>query len=460
MTEEKAWKKRIAFLLVMVVLTGCGSSAGEGMGTGKQPETGSTAGLETAPILDYEVPTLLPGVLLSQRGYSPASQKIVVVCGTDLPESFTIVDTVTGESVYTGSIEMQGYEVSLGEYIGYGDFSLFAAEGEYYVECDILGRSYSFVIDSLLHEELLAEGFDILAKQQESLTQENLTEVCGSLSLLLLSYELYGSVYDSRTEQGGTPAVITQARRYADRLLSWQDADTGAVMSGGAAMPEQTAWVSAALAKFSYTYQKFDSVYATACLQAADRAWKYLDKQKKESEDASLQATLFFAAAELYRAAGKYEYHATVKELGQNLMPEADDKAIFFGTLTYAATKRNVDVELCGSLLGVLLDEAESIAEKAKDSVFMTGSSLTGESLSAVLWDAVVMAAIDYVITNSEYASVLEHYQSYLGGTNEKAYCCVYGREEDAWAQGIGASSVDTAGYIMMLSEIMSHEEE
>lgn len=460
MTEGKAWKKKIAFLLVLVILTGCGSPAGNGQSAGKQSETGSTAGLETTPVLDYEVPTLLPGVLLSRRGYSPVSQKIVIVCGTDLPESFTIVDAATGESVYTGGIEIQGYEVSLGEYIGYGDFSSFSAEGEYYVECDIVGRSYSFVIDGSLHEELLAEGFSILAKQQESLTQENLTDVCSSLSLLLLSYELYGFVYDSRTEQGGVPVIITQAKRYADRLLSWQDADTGAVMFDGVAMPEQTAWVSAALAKFSYTYQKFDNVYATACLQAADRAWKYLNKQKKESEDASLQATLFFAATELYRAAGKYEYHATVKELGKSLMPDADNKAMFFGTLTYAATKRNVDVGLCGSLLGVLLDEAESIAEKAKENVFMTGSSLTRENLSTVLWDAVVMAAIDYVITNSEYASVLEHYQSYLGGANETANCYVYGREEDTWAQGIGASSVDTAGYIMMLSEIMSHEEE
>lgn len=139
---------------------------------------------------------------------------------------------------------------------------------------------------------------------------------------------------------------------------------------------------------------------------------------------------------------------------------DANAEAQAFGTLTYASTKRTVDVELCGTLLGVLLDEAESIAEKAKDNVFMVGSSLTKETISETLWDAVVIAAMDYVITNSEYASVLEHYQNYLAGANEMAHCYVYGVEEETRVQGIGADSADTAKYIMMLSEIMSHKQE
>lgn len=453
-------KKKIALLLSLVLFAGCGAPVENGHQTGDIAETESAVGLETEPVLDYEIPTLLPGVLLSQAGYSPVSEKIAVVCGTKLPDQFKIVDAVTEETVYVGRLEIQREEEAGREEIGYGDFTEFTSEGEYYVECDIVGCSYPFVIKDSLYQDLMAQGISILSDKAAELAKEDVTEVCRSVSMLLLSFELYAPVYTDGVEEGTQPEVIALLKRYADWLLTCQDAETGAVLFEGTPMPEQTAWLSAALAKFSYTYQKYDSVYATACLQAADRAWKYLDKQEKIAEERAMQEILFFAAAELYRAAGKYSYHAAVKELGASLTLDARKEAQSFGTLTYVATKRRVDVKLCSTLLGVLLSEAESIAEKAKENDFMVGRSLKKETISQVLWDAVVVSVIDYVITNNEYASVLEHYHGYLSGANELAHCYVYGIEEEAWAQGIGADAMNTAKYIMLLSEIMSHEQE
>lgn len=275
-------KKKIALLLSFVMLAGCGLP--KEMHAGNTYESESVVGLETVPVLDYEIPTLLPGVLLNQAGYSPASEKIAVICGENLPTQFHIIDAVTEEKVYTGKLEMQCYDADSLEYIGYGDFTDFATEGEYYVECDILGCSYPFTIKASCYEDMMAEGFAILAEREQSLTKEDLTKVCRCLSTLLLSYELYAPVYESGQAEGAALVVIEQTRRYAELLLGWQDAETGAVLSGEAVLLTETAWLSAALAKFSYTYQKFDSVYATVCLQAADRAWKYLEKQKAEME--------------------------------------------------------------------------------------------------------------------------------------------------------------------------------
>ena len=141
--------------------------------------------------------------------------------------------------------------------------------------------------------------------------------------------------------------------------------------------------------------------------------------------------------------------------MGKELSDHPEKEAQAYGTFTYAATKRQVDVELCGSLLAVFLNDAEAVAERAKDNVFMVGGSLAEEEIGSVLWDAVIVAAVDYVITNSEYATILQNYQSYFAGVNEQAYNYLYGETE---RPGVGADSVNTARYIMMLSEVMSHE--
>lgn len=453
---KKMFARRPAVSLLAVclftvnLLAGCGFDEGGFAGQ----KTSVVGGMETEPVLSYEVPSMEPGVRVNRAGYVPKEEKIAVFCGERLPDSFQVVDAETGEAVFWGSVEQSGYDTVNGEYIGYGDFTSFQTEGAYYLACDILGYSYSFSIDADCHKALLWEGFGLLTEQERLLEKKDILAVCGSASALLLSYELYGSVHEEGVPQGSQPAVVSQAKRYAELLLGWQDEESGAVFSeAGELLAEETAWVSATLAKFSYTYQKYDSVYATACLQAADRAWQYLTRTA-DIQGATPEAR-FFAAAELYRATGQGQYHEALTALGKELSDHPEKEAQAYGTFTYAATKRQVDVELCGSLLAVFLNNAEAVAERAKDNVFMVGGSLAEEEIGSVLWDAVIVAAVDYVITNSEYATILQNYQSYFAGVNEQAYNYLYGEPEQP---GVGADSVNTARYIMMLSEVMSHE--
>lgn len=465
MSGQRNFNKRIAMLLVVLLFltafSGCGSGGRED--ERKEMQETEPLSMETAPVIDYEVPVVLPGILVNRIGYEAASYKTAVVRGSSLPTRFRIVNADTGEVVYTGSLEQQGYDNQTKEYNSYGDFSALTEEGVYYMECDILGRSYSFEIRDTMYADLMEEAIALLNSKRNNLTEEDILDVCRCLSTLLLSYELFAHVYEGQAAEGKEPPLIGLIRSYAEWLITVQDAETGAVLAEEEPLWEETAWLSAVLAKFSYTYQKYDSVYATVCLQASDKAWKYLTERKgQETEEKTGRAykeIRFYAAAELYRATGLSEYHSVVISIGKDMIPEADNVALVFGTLTYASTKRSVNMDLCSKLTKELLDEAERIAERAQEDVFSTGCSFEEESLEEILWDMVVVSAVDYIITNHEYATLIENHLHYLAGTNETAVCHISPNGESG-AADIGKNCMSTAEYIMMLSEILSHKQE
>ena len=445
-------KKTAAFLLTAILLAGCGI-AGQ---TEQQPDMDTTIEwLEEAPVLEYDVPVMSPGVLVNQIGYDAVSPKNVIVRGKALPEDFHIVDALTGEVVFTGKLEKSEYAEESGEYNSYGDFTGFEQEGAYYIECDIIGRSYDFEIKEGLYEELLDHALDLLHKQRESVTAADVVDICRSLSVLLLSYELYPQVYEKN--EGEIPSLMTELKNYVEELLLLQDTKSGAVMEGETEYRTETVWVSAVLAKFSYSYQKYDSTYATVCLQAADRAWRFTEQQGEETEP----ELRFFAAAELYRATGQSRYYNAANRLGRDLSADRKNRVLIFGILTYSATKRRVDMDLCQKLMADIFLEAEQIAMEAQTDVYLIGNSVNQSGLEDIFWDVLVLSTIDYIITNQEYATLIARHNNYLAGANETADCYIpnAGGEREI-LQGITTSRFNIAGYMMLLSEMMSHEEE
>ena len=341
MSGKKEPNKRIVLWLLAAlaaVLTGCGSHDDGGRAQKQETQQAELSGMEAEPVIAYEVPVVLPGILVDRIGYEAFSYKTAVVRGSSLPACFRIVNADTKEVVYTGSLEGAGYDAETKEYNSYGDFSALTEEGVYYVECDMLGRSYSFAIKDAMYEDLMEEAIALLNSRRSHLTEADVLDVCQSVSVLLLSYELFGAVYEGQTAEGKEPSLITLAKSYAEWLITMQDAQTGAILSEGEALWTETAWLSAVLAKFSYTYQKYDSVYATVCLQASDKAWKAITEQKQqkteENGEGGYDEVLFYAAAELYRATGRYAYHLKVMELSKDITADADNVALVFGTLS------------------------------------------------------------------------------------------------------------------------------
>lgn len=435
---RKKWKQITALLLAMVLLSGCGlenkvnndamgNDAGTNGTSAEVPADGDSsaaAGFSVA----YELPDMQPGVLVSRSGYPENGRKTVIFRGKKLPGHYEIIDRTEKTVIFTGDLQDVVYNALTEEYNGYGDFSELTAEGEYEIRCDYIGYSYPFTIEKGGLSGKLAEGINEL-KGPEALADDEIEEACRTVSLLLLSYELYGGVYtqDADTEE----AFFAVLRNYIEWLYGKLDNSDY----------EETAWISAVLAKFSYSYQKKDSNYATSCLQAADKAWKTVSQEKDTPPE-----LLFYAAGELYRATGQKKYSKVQEEAAERLPETVDNGAQTFGTFTYASTKRKIDVELCGKLLMVLLNRAEEIAACAKDMPYGIGSSITTGEQMQVWWEGVLIASCNYVITNNEYGTLTENYARYFEGINEEAESLLYRTDEE------------TAAYLLLLSEMAGRE--
>lgn len=446
---RKKWKQIMVLLLAMVLLSGCGlenkvnndatenSNPMENVAAGNNAGTNGTsaevpadgdssaaAGFSVA----YELPDMQPGVLVSRSGYPENGRKTVIFRGKKLPGHYEIIDRTEKTVIFTGDLQDVVYNALTEEYNGYGDFSELTTEGEYEIRCDYIGYSYPFTIEKGGLSGKLAEGINEL-KGPEALADDEIEEACRTVSMLLLSYELYGGVYtqDADTEE----AFFAVLRNYIEWLYGKLDNSDY----------EETAWISAVLAKFSYSYQKKDSNYATSCLQAADKAWKTVSQEKDTPPE-----LLFYAAGELYRATGQKKYSKVQEKAAERLPETVDNGAQTFGTFTYASTKRKIDVELCGKLLMVLLNRAEEIAACAKDMPYGIGSSITTGEQMQVWWEGVLIASCNYVITNNEYGTLTENYARYFEGINEEAESLLYRTDEE------------TAAYLLLLSEIAGRE--
>ena len=201
--------------------------------------------------------------------------------------------------------------------------------------------------------------------------------------------------------------------------------------------------------------QAQSQVQTKPAAQTAKNAAEYTDVSAR---GAAVQADNAVSIVENTQA-GQYAYHREVKNLGSGVTLETDCKAQVLGALTYALTKRKVDVEICSDMLQALFAEAEEIAVRANENVYMTGSTLQ-EGEEKILWDMILVSAIDYVITNNEYATMIEEHLHYLAGENETAECLVTWSENGAGDRTEENSVVRLAGYVMMLSEILSHRQE
>ena len=132
---------------------------------------------------------------------------------------------------------------------------------------------------------------------EDEMSSRDVLTGCRTVNYLLLAYELYPEVFDDSVgipESGNEiPDVLDEVRYEIDWLLKMQDAKSGAVYSAVNSVDNKTAGYllyvddinmnatiqfAATLSRFSYLYQNYDRAFATQCLQAADRAYRYARK--------------------------------------------------------------------------------------------------------------------------------------------------------------------------------------
>ncbi|MBQ8597332.1 MAG: glycoside hydrolase family 9 protein [Lachnospiraceae bacterium] len=468
--------KRVVVMLFILLLAGCGQAEETAVAVASEPVITS---METEPVLSYEVPESTPGILINQLGYITDSTKMVIFKGEELPSYFHVVNAETGKTEFAGVTEDEEYNDETKEYNSYGDFSQLQKPGTYYIEAPLLGRSYSFVIEDDLYDGVFQEAFkqyyynrcgitlteeyagerahnachtgkavlreDISVSvdvsggwHQDQKGSKDVAVAAKNIGIMLLAYELYGDSFTDDMgipESGnGIPDILDEVRYEIQWLLKMQDATTGGVYAG-VTVYDQTpgratnAYVDPAeaeasrafamvLSKFSYLYQNYDTEYATGCLKAADRAWKYAELTDPEGMD----EWRFAAAAELYRASGLWNCHKAVTDyLQTGAYKEAMDEIAFLGCVTYVSTKQKVNTELCSEVMKVLMERAEDVSLKSRDSFWGTEGNEAQDNNAQLLQNMMYLTMVDHVITNHEYETIIENHLHYFMGRNAKA---------------------------------------
>lgn len=488
-------RRVISFILCMgLLLTGCTPDNHVKQGTAET----DFASISTSPDLSYEVPLSTPHILVDQLGYPAAGEKTVIFRGEKLPDIFDVIDAESGKAVCTKTVEKQNSG------LGYGDFSEWTAEGTYYIESSTLGRSYDFRIADDVYDALFKDVIACLNKVQEKKinvflpTEEpeekilqggwytdtegnqDMQKAEQTMMTILLACELYPASFE-KDAAGTEPEILKLLRKQAEWMLSLQEEKTGGVYGGILVDSGKTPFIyqmeevdlkasagfAAALAKFSYIYKKYDQKYAAQCLKAADRAWKYIRKQQSvavenHAETAELEEILFCAAAELYRASGQSTYHVPLKQALDAGVGPGESFWDTFGCITYLSTRHFVNVELCSKIMKQLLGCAEDISEKARTEPYFTAGNADFTNTDELLWNMVILSMADYVITNHEYATVIENYQHYFLGRNPKAACMVQEEGCDSFLEAKEMIQEDillNAYYICMLSQMMNRGE-
>lgn len=474
----------IASLGVSFLLEGCTPMQTKPVDGGRESTQGQGfTGMNETPDLSYTVPEEVPHILVDRAGYEPEDEKTAVFQSSDLPKDFQVVDASTGEIVYQGTVKEKDSREN--RKIGYGDFSELKEEGTYYLQSSMLGQSFSFQIQASLYESLLQEALEGLDHTQgkkinvllptedteekilsggwftDNTEEQDLAVSAETMMPLLLAYELYPTSFQGEAQES-MPGLLRLLKEETVWMQQLQDEKTGGVYGGVLEKSSGetsyrmkhldipgTLCYAAAMAKFSYTFQKYDQQYAASCLKAADLAWKYVIKNSTEESREKLSDRLFCAAAELYRASGQAGYHAEVKkylELAEEAEMTETSHWYVYGSLTYLATRHSVSLDYCNTMMKRIMNRAEDISEGARAGLYMTEGKSDFSDTDELLWNMVILVAADYVITNHEYATVIKNHQHFLMGCNPTGDC----------EQPSGL--LEKAYYICMLSHMVKQE--
>lgn len=449
-------------------------------------------GMNDEPDLSYEVPVVVPHILVDQLGYFENSSKIAVLRGEILPDTFSVWDVEQNEIVYEGNVRKKTIGA---EKLGYADFSSVVEVGNYYIQSENLGRSYDFEISNQIYDELFLDAISKLVDEQNKkinvqilendldkpkekimqggwITEENgnqeILPSAHAVTALLNAYELYPLAFKTSSEKDKEPPVLLKAlKKEIEWMQKLQDETTGGVYDGiwvkenekgsycqmDKISIEASISYAAALAKFSYNYKEYDAEFAAGCLKLADRAFQYVIHQKIDSSEQ--KAILFCAATELYRASGQSKYHLKVIEFLNETERLGQDFWIICGSVTYLSTYHKVNIEYCSKLIKNIMKSAENISDKIRDDKYLLKQEAEIE-ISEMLWDMVILTIGNYVIQNYEYDTLLEEFQHFLNGCNfyDKSYTFIHSERSKKIDCCFREDVVLNAYYICFLSQI------
>lgn len=379
---------------------------------------------EAEESVSYERPVSKPNVLVDQSGYQTDDTKKVLFLGENLSDSFSVVEYQTGEVIYTGNVSAKGYDEETDTYVSVGDFSEVKKNGDYYIETEIIGRSYPFSIGKNPYEDQYDSLIRELMELDFSEDCADVKEAAETVSNLLFTYEFFGQNTDKGGEgsQNQMPQLLELAQKGCDALLDCQNETDGSISEGINKTSEVKAGLEtcyayvAAMAGCGYALKQYDANLSRQYIKAAEKTYTYCEKNGTESEG------LYYAETQLYRATGTKRYHDKIKSyLEMQKQLTVSENSIsgqrLHGDVVYLSTDAKVDQDICTELMNNLLNRAEVLAAQAEKDYYLVCVDEKRDT-NTIMDNMFLFAVVDHVIVSHEYLVILKEQLHYLNGRN------------------------------------------
>lgn len=469
----------LIFILLISILCGCSSKDSDKKIV--KTESKSITGMAgDSALIDYTVIEKYPNIMINRMGYEQTSQKLVIFRGEQLSDTFRVIDEKTGESVYTGKIQSVGYHSLTGEYISHGTFTPLEGNGNYYIETDFIGRSYSFPIEpninSTIYVDLLKRLEEaLLLESQLSLEESNIEADGKTIANLLLCYELYAkSTQESLTnkisnyEMQDLLELVKQKTDWYmtlpyDELLKKEDNKTSSenkassnkkASSDTKLSADNLLIIAGNLSKFSRLYNAHNSKYALDCIRLAEKIYAAVS-----ADEVKNNSIRYYACIELYQTTGYNKYHTVAKDfMNKPTTITGDEDYRLYGTMSYLSGKRRVDISLCSGLMEDLMEKADTILKNSQNNPYLVCSDTDGILLEEIQY----LTIANYVNRNQEYEEVLNNHLHYFLGRNYygSSFIKISSKEEQIQEEIVGFGQRDEkevySKLMIILSELLS----
>jgi endoglucanase len=414
----------------------------------------------------------------------------------------SVVNADTGDVVYTGSPSDPVINASADEYDAIFDFSSVTTPGNYYIICnDAEDASYTFTIGDDIYDDLLDDTVRMFYLQRcgTAITDTTFSHVAchttdaviygtdetidvsggwhdagdygryvvagaKAVADLLYAYDANPALYSDSVgipESGnGVPDILDETRYELEWMLKMQ-ASSGGVYHKvtcesfpGYVMPEKetaqlivtpvsttaTADFCAVMAMASEFYQAIDPTFAATCLEAAEKAWDFLEENPNliyqnpsdittgDYGDTSDKDERYWAAAQMYRATGESEYltalEAMTTKTGLDWSTVGDYGNIAILTMDGVDTTSTLYSKIKSSVV----TQADKFLKNANKSAYDVAITSFNWGSNMTVANAGIILGLAYQLTGDDsYLTTATSQLHYLLGNNPVGECFVTG---------------------------------
>lgn len=441
-----------------------------------------------------------PNILTNQVGYRTDSQKTAVFRNANAGP-FSVVNADTKQAVYTGTLSDEKANSSAGETDRIGDFSEVTTPGKYYITADGMDDSYTFEIGDAPYGNLLDDSVKMLYLQRCGTEVKDSTfghpachatmatiyhtneqiEVSGgwhdagdygryvvagakAVADLMYAYLTDPTMYSDKLgipESGnGTADILDEVKYELDWMLKMQ-ASSGGVYHKvtcesfpGYVMPQMeteplivmpisttaTADFAASMALAAEVYKDVDAAYAQKCLDAAEKAWGFLEQNgyigytnpedivTGEYGDKTDVDERYWAAAQLWRATGSDKYKTALEGMrlqeGLDWATVGDYGNIAILTMPGADTSSSAYT----NAKSAVITQADKFVGWANESPYGVAAIKYAWGSNMTIANTGIIMGLAYQLTGEEkYMTGAQKQIDYLLGSNPVGTCFVTG---------------------------------